>query len=143
MEQKRAQETFAVLVQTGLWRYDPNLATIDYGQYLDLINKITPQNYEVAYDLGPINYIEKGYVDMDKTNTRAELIRRERTWKYGPMQAFELQVITVPSLILMQGQPQEKSSNLTTTWWINPHGDVEAYRQILNGNVLEDDNYVR
>lgn len=141
MNKDKANQLFLGMIACKMWNFDENLATISYPEYLQIINTINPQNYEIAYDVGEINYIEKGLIDYDPHN-RAECIRRERTWTWQGAQAFELSITTIPPLILV-GKIKEQPTTLTTTFWVDTKGTVVAYRQIINQTILEDENWIQ
>lgn len=142
MKLQRQQEALAALLKGGAFRFDPNIATVSYSDYQDFITAMQPPTgYSIGYDLGGVNWLENCHLDEDDQGL-VEMVRRERTWQYKSgkdttLRAFQLELTTVPRLILVTNEPNEPTT-LSTTWYCDKHGIVRAYLQTLNGNVLED-----
>ena len=131
------QTLLAELLKGGAFRFDSAIATVSYQEYKDIITSLNPpQDYSIGYDLGGINYLENCYLDTDEHNT-VELVRRERTWKNSTLRAFQLELITVPKLIMVTVEPNEPNT-LSTIWYCDKNGNVVAYIQTYNDVIMED-----
>lgn len=135
----QAQQALAQLFMGGAFHFNSEQSTIDHDTYKKIIAQIEPINYEFAYNVessrGTINFIEKLIIDRD-TAGNAEMFRKETTWNRDGLTAFELELTTLPKLILVENQPRDTGSILTTVWWVDKDGDVLAYEQTMNGLVL-------
>jgi hypothetical protein len=132
----QAHEALQHLMRGGAFVFDHNLATVTMEQYIQFVDALEPQDYEVAFQYRDYNIIEKQHVDRE--NNRVAQLRRERTWEEQNMRAFELEITEVPELILVT--PDSKINEpkiLTTTWWLMG-GTTVHYVQLYNGAVLED-----
>ena len=134
---ERQQEALAALLKGGAFAFDTDIATVSYDEYQDFITAMQPPTgYSIGYDLGGVNWLENCHLDRDDQGL-VEMVRRERTWQYAKMRAFQLELTTVPRLIMVTTEPNEPTT-LSTTWYCDKHGIVRAYLQTLNGVVLED-----
>ena len=134
---KTKQEALAQLLRGGAFQFDPEIATVPYAEYQDFITSMCPpESYSIGYDLGGVNWLENCHLDRDDSDC-VEMVRRERTWQYGTMRAFQLELTRVPKLILVTNEPNEPTC-LSTTWYCDKNGQVRAYLQSLNGVTLED-----
>ena len=130
----QAQQTLAQLISGGAFRFDTDLPTVSWDRYQDLLHSIEPESYEVAYEMpNGLNIIEKLTVDRSD-NDLVELLRIERTWEELGMRVFELELRTVPSMIVIELDPKEPSE-LTNTWWLARDGTPLHYRQMFNGEI--------
>lgn len=137
MNLERSQQALTQLMKSGAFYYAPDLATVKYDEYRDILESIDPpDNYSIGYDLFGTNYLENCLIDRDEHGI-TEMIRRERTYQNGPLRAFNLEIVTVPRLILVTNEPNEPAV-LSTTWWVDNSGTVKAYYQTMNDVVLED-----
>ena len=124
------------LLKGGAFRFDPNIATVSYEEYKEIIHSIhPPENYSIGYDMSGVNWLENCFLDRD-TQGQVEMIRRERTWQYGSMRAFQLELITVPKLIMITTEP-ETPNKLDQIWYCDTTGKVRAYIQTYNDKITE------
>lgn len=135
MTLEQAQQALEQLLLGGAFHFSTDLATITYEEREELLHAIDPQPYELAYQLGPINYLEK--LSIDYNGSVVEMLRTETTWQYNKLRAFELEITEVPKLIVVLNEAQEEPKVLTTTWWCNQQGAVVAYLSSYNGVELE------
>ena len=136
MTLQQAELALQQLFLGGAFRFADNIATVSYDEYKHIIESIEPaEEYSIGYDLSGINWLENCHLDRDDTGC-VEVIRRERTWTYGPMQAFQLELTTVPKLIMVTSEPNEPTI-LDTTWYVDANGRTRAYLQSVNGVELE------
>jgi len=141
MNIEQAKEALTQLFIGGAFRFPEDLVTITEYEYADLINKLTPENYTLAYQAfadtdHSLNVLENCYVDRDEQGM-VELIRKERTYVHRGFRVFQLQIDTVPKLIITGDKP-DKANKLITTWWLNSQGATVHYRVIFNGDIQQD-----
>lgn len=137
---QQEQDRLAGLLLNGCFNYDLDIATVDYRDYRDIISSLEPpENYEIGYDLGGINWLERCI--LDRENGRTSMIRRERTYEYDAgrkLRAFNLELVTVPTVILDASEGRPTSTVLSTTWYCDELGQVVAYLQQINGETIDD-----
>lgn len=127
-----AQQALAALMTAGAFRYSNDIATVTYEQREALLESIDPQPYELGYQLGNTNYLEK--LNIDYNGSVVEMLRVETTWEcLDGLRAFELEITEVPSSIILENRPLQQPKILTTTWWVTRRGDVVAYNVDYNG----------
>jgi hypothetical protein len=143
MTTKEAEQALQQLMLGGAFNFDPNLPTVSESVYLDLVNTMEASPYEIAYESGEgtrysTNIIEKSIIDRNPTTNLTDLVRKERTYEYNGYRIFQLQLDTVPLLVITGDPKDQQSRQLVTTWWLNKHGGVIHYRVVYNGEVIED-----
>ena len=143
MTTKEAQLALKQLFNGGAFHFTPALPTITEQEYEDIINSIDPVAYELAYtsEAGTkdeTNIIEKCIIDRNPTNNLVDLIRKERTYEFLGYRIFQLQLDTVPLLVITGNPEDTEQKELVTTWWLNNAGKVVHYRVVYNGQIQED-----
>jgi hypothetical protein len=130
-----AQDALVKLFMGGAFNFSDNLSTITAEERQKLLDSMDPTPYELAYQLGPINYIEKLHIDYN--GSIVDMIRTETTWEYNKTRAFQLVITTVPPSILILDKEPEGPKILDTIWWCNSAGTVIAYESRYNDKMME------
>jgi len=143
MNLKESQLALEMMMRGGIFNFSQNLDTITEAEYLNLINRIDPVAYEIAYnqDEGTkheINIIEKCQIDLNPQNNMTDMVRKERTYEYRDYRIFQMECNTVPLLVITGNPEDQDQKELVTTFWLNKSGKVVHYRVAYNGTTIED-----
>jgi hypothetical protein len=143
MNLKEAQAALEMMMRGGIFNFSNNLDIISEQAYNNLINRIDPVAYEIAFnqDEGTkheINIIEKCQIDVNPQNNMTDMVRKERTYEYRDYRIFQMECNTVPLLVITGNPEDQDQKELVTTFWLNKSGKVVHYRVAYNGTTIED-----